>query len=281
MPRKPRVEKHTLTVVINGVPINVVLHLPTEGRTSWYAYWSGLKSSKTTGQRTLHEAIIAAEAMVKNNGRRACLGDTVLTDEEFEAMQRAHFAKKTDLDALRRAKKTLEVVLEAMIAFKKVAGLTHIVQATPDDCAKFQTDALKLPKNWRREYPKKKEQVECLSANTVLKRSRALRAAFDRANRNAGKKCVRGVVNERKLLSSNPWTQFTWVEGSDRAIRQFDGNELLSFLKFLETKWGGNACGCHRCENLSLVLLPKTRSSWADLESDAARYGRPKSSCRP
>ena len=46
------------------------------------------------------------------------------------------------------------VVLEAMVAFKKVAGLTHIVQATPDDRAKFQTDALKLPKNWRREFPK-------------------------------------------------------------------------------------------------------------------------------
>jgi hypothetical protein len=41
MPRKPKVEKHTITVVINGAPIDVVLHPPTGSRMSWYAYWAG------------------------------------------------------------------------------------------------------------------------------------------------------------------------------------------------------------------------------------------------
>lgn len=73
----------------------------------------------------------------------------------------------------------------------------------------------------------------------MLKWSRALQAAFERANRTAGKKCVRGVVGENKLLTDNPWKQFTWIEGTNRPIRQFDGEELLSFLDYLEQHWEG------------------------------------------
>lgn len=64
-----------------------------------------------------------------------------------------------------------------------------------------------------------------------------LQAAFDRVNRNAGKKCVRGKVPVEKLLTANPWTQFTWVEGTDRPIRQFDTQELLGFLTYLVEGW--------------------------------------------
>src|SRR5437660_1425260 len=69
-----------------------------------------------------------------------------------------------------------------------------------------------------------------VSPNTVLKWSRSLQAAFERANRNAGRKCVRGVVDERRLLTVNPWNQFTWIGGRSKPIRQFDMDELLSFL---------------------------------------------------
>lgn len=71
----------------------------------------------------------------------------------------------------------------------------------------------------------------------MVKWPRALQAAFQRANRNAGKKCVRGVVPAEKLLTENPWTQFTWIEGEDRPIRQFDGDALLSLLNYFERKW--------------------------------------------
>src|SRR5207249_4834030 len=74
----------------------------------------------------------------------------------------------------------------------------------------------------------------------VLKWSRSLQAAFERINRNALKrKCVRGVVDEKRMLTSNPWSQFTWIEGRSRPIRQFDGEELLlSLLTFFESKNG-------------------------------------------
>lgn len=94
-----------------------------------------------------------------------------------------------------------------------------------------------MPKNWRSKYPNSREDADTLSPNTVIKWSVALRAAYERANRNAGRKCVRGVVPEEKLLSSNPWTKFTWIEGRAKKIRQFDPQELVSFLDHLETKW--------------------------------------------
>jgi len=74
----------------------------------------------------------------------------------------------------------------------------------------------------------------------VLKWSRSLQAAFERANRNATKrKCIRGVVDEKKLQTENPWNQFPWIEGKERPIRQFDGEELLAFLDHFENKWAG------------------------------------------
>ena len=99
---------------------------------------------------------------------------------------------------------------------------------------------MKLPKSTRLKYPKaRRENVECYSADTVLKWSRALQAAFERANINGGKKCVRGVVSNAKLLMSNSWVQFTWVEGVEPHIRQFTGDELLSILEYFGQNWPG------------------------------------------
>jgi hypothetical protein len=78
--------------------------------------------------------------------------------------------------------------------------------------------------------------VKNVGPETVRKWSRELQAAWNRANCNAGKKCVRGVVDERKLLTENPSTQFSWVEGLDRSIRQFDQVELLGLRENLEGK---------------------------------------------
>ena len=75
----------------------------------------------------------------------------------------------------------------------------------------------------------------------MLKWSVALQAAFERASKGAGKKCVRGVVPESKLLSENPWRSFTWIEGSQKKLRQFDYSELLSLLDYFETELQGLA----------------------------------------
>jgi hypothetical protein len=185
----------------------------------------------------LEEAIVVAEAMVRNQGRRPCLTDTVLSDEDFEKIQRAHFARKTDPAAQIRAEKSLEETLDAISAFKLISGLEPITIALPCDCASFQRLALEKPKNWRTKHPRSKETQQNISPNTVVKWSRSLQAAFERACRNAGKKCVRGIVDDNKLLISNPWTQFTWIEGKPRPIRQFDAAELLSLVDYLETDW--------------------------------------------
>lgn len=239
MPRKPKREKQTITVVVNGAPVTVILHSPTAARKSWYAYWPGLVASRSTGQSGLEEAIVVAEAMVRDGGKRPTPSDGLLTDEEFEAIQRAHFGRHHDPKARERAEKSLTVCLEAMRAFKKISECKQVALASADDCAAFQRRALAMPKNWRQQYPRgtSPEKAARISPNTVLKWSRALHAAFERANRNAGKKCVRGVVSAEKLLAANPWNQFDWIRGRPRPLRQFDAAEINSLLDFFETKW--------------------------------------------
>ena len=263
MGRKAKREKQTVTVVVNGTVIPVILHPPTPPRRAWYAYWPGLVTSKSTGQSDFERAALAAENMVRNGGKRPSVAETLLSDEEFVTIQTRHFGRKTDELARQRAQKSLSNCMDAISAFRDITGLSPITVATPDDCARFQRVALTLPNNWRRRPAAVRQPVEhysekrreerresgaldvldglpCYSPNNVLRWSRSLQAAFERANLNATKrKCVRGVVEEEKLLTSNPWVQFTWIEGTKRPIRQFDGDELLSLMNYLATKWKG------------------------------------------
>ena len=237
MPRKPVLKKQKITVLVKGTPITVTMTPPTGVRSSWFAYWSGLVTSKSTGHADLGEAVKAVEDMLQNDGKKSQLNDTRLSDDEFELLQRRHYAKKKDANAQKRATKSLKDCLEAISAFRGISSISPITAATPDDCEQFQEEALSRPRNWRQKHPKSNPQCRPISANTVIKWSRQLQAAFDRANKNAGKKCVRGVVEDAKLLTGNPWKQFTWIEGAERPVRQFDAEELISLLDQLAKKW--------------------------------------------
>ena len=161
-----------------------------------------------------------------------------LTDEEFEEIQRRHYGKKTDPAAAIRSAKSLAASLDSIRAFREITGITPISLATPDDCERFQREALQKPRNWRMPF-RTKDEPRRLRPNTVLKWSVALQAAFERANVNAGKKCVRGVVPQERLLTSNPWRHFTWIDGTAPKKRIFTDEELLSILDELEGKWHG------------------------------------------
>jgi integrase len=246
MPRKPKQEKQTITVIVNNVPVAVILHPPAGSRRSWYAYWNGLVASKSTGRRKLEDALVVAEQMLCSwqtggDAERPTPADAVLTDEEFEQIQREYYGRKTDPAAARRAAKSLVSCLEAIDAFRRVSGLHAVAAATPDDCASFQRKALELPRNWRSRHPKSRENPGAVSPSTVVKWCVALRAAFERVNRNGGKKCVRGVVAGSKLLERNPWKEITWIEGTERRIRQFTAEELVGLLDHLEANWHGVA----------------------------------------
>jgi integrase len=232
MPRKPKVEKQQITIVVDSEPVNVILHPPKGSRKSWYAYWNGLTTSKSTGERRLDDAVKAAERMIKNGGNRFSESKPVLTDEEFDEMQRQHFAKK------RLAETTVQDYFDAISAFRSISGIRPSSIATPDDCERFQFESLKKPRNWRITHPNSKiDSSKLIQPNTVLKWSRTLCAAFERVNRMAGRKCVRGVVSEEKLLTSNPWKEFTWIDGTQPSKRRFTNEELLSILDYFETQW--------------------------------------------
>ena len=267
MPRQPKKEKRQISVVVNGLPVTVIMHPPSGVHKSWRAYWHGLPRAKSTGKWKFEDAVAVAESMLRNGGGRTVLANALLTDEEFIEIQRRHFGKKKDPAAQVRAQKSLYSCLEAISAFSEIMGINPIIIATPDDCANFQQIALTLPNNWRRLPAEKRQPAQYFSdkmrqrrqrsgksdplddlphysPNNVLRWSRSLQAAFERANRNALKrKCVRGVVPVDKLLTANPWSQFTWIEGSNRPIRQFDGIELLSLLDYFESHWSGVPVG--------------------------------------
>jgi integrase len=273
VPRKPQLKKTTITVLIEQTPITVTLHPPTGARKSWFVYWNGLVSSKSTGQAKLEDAVVVAESMLRRSlaggsATQPVLDDLVMSDEEFIALQREHFNRKKDPDAQRRSAKSLKDCLLAIGAFKEISGLDRIVSATPADCGRFQKDALTKTRNWRHHHARAGCQ-ELLSPNTVLKWSRQMMAAFDRANRNAGKKCVRGIVPDEKLLEYNPWSRFAWlVEGVERPVRQFDADELLSLLTFIETEWSGVPAGAAAIKTLlwsSLRREELARLKWSDV----------------
>lgn len=249
MPRKTTGEKkQKVQFGIDARVYTVTLYPPGGRWRTWSVYWPGAVNRKSTDQSEQPAAVRAAEDMLRrwlkgDSVLKSVPLDAVLTDGEFEEVQRRHYGRRTDPDAMSRSAKSLEECIDAIGAFKAIAGLDRVAAATPDHCAKFQRDALTRPRNWRKEYPKGKKTTDTISPNTVLKWSRCLQAAFERVNRTAGKKCVRGVVPEDKLLSANPWGQFTWVEGTRTAIRQFDATELLSLLDFVERGWPGVPVG--------------------------------------
>jgi integrase len=125
-------------------------------------------------------------------------------------------------------------------------------------------------KNWRHQYPKgRKEGVQFIAPNTVVKWSRTLQAAFERANRNAGKKCVRGVVDSAKLLESNPWKQFTWIDGTPPHKRRFTSEELTSLLDHFETNFPGVVAATLFAQ--ATLWLWARRSEVASLRWDSLR----------
>jgi hypothetical protein len=90
----------------------------------------------------------------------------------------------------------------------------------------------------------------------------------------AGKKCVRGVpgVDEKVLLTENPWQQFKWIEGPEKPIRLFDGGDLLSFLDYMEKKIPLNPGGSRTGEVAAVVVEQARRGREPELVVAAAGW---------
>ena len=94
MGRKPKREKRKIEVLVNGRLVTVTMCPPERGEKSWYAYWNGLKAPKSTGHANFEDAVAAVNDMLGNGGQKSQFKDAVLSDEEFEEIQRRHYGKK-------------------------------------------------------------------------------------------------------------------------------------------------------------------------------------------
>ena len=164
MPRKPKVEKQTITVVVNGKPVAVILHPPTGTRKSWYAYWPGLVTSKSTGQAKLEDAVVVAEDMVKSGGKKATVADAVLTDEEFEPIQRPTSVQDSDPPAKAQAAKSLESCLDAIAPSGRSPASTRDAGHSRRLC-RVSAQGLDLPRTGGSSTRTAREDVAC-SART-------------------------------------------------------------------------------------------------------------------
>lgn len=235
MPRKPKAEKQVRGFVVDGKNVRVSFFPPRGRERSWQVYWSGLPTRKSTKAVTFEGALEAVQRMLL--GDEFAASTIVLSDEEFDEIQRQHY------DRMQAKPETVTGCFEAIEAFRTITGVSPIALATAADCARFQDDALKLPKNWRapfkdelrRQQRTKTVSIGYISRQTVLKWSTALSAAFNRVNIHAGSKCVRHIVPEEKLIRKNPWDEFAWIEDkADVRVRQFAPAELMSLLDYLE-----------------------------------------------
>ena len=290
MGRRQKQEKARVNVVVDGRAVQVTLFPPTAPRRSWFAYWTGLVASKSTGQRRLEDAVTVAENMLRNGGDRARVDTMSLSDEEFWEIQRRHFGRQTDDRAKKRAKKSLDNCLDALAAFSEVTGLCPITVATPDHCANFQRAALTLPNNWRRCPPERRRPAQhysersrerrrrsgeldpldglpCYSPNNVLRWSRSLQAAFERANRNALKrKCVRRRSSGRQTADLKPLVAVHLdrrKQTSDPSVRRRRTSVVAGSLgepmEWHSRRYDGG-------QSVSVVQLPEVGSGWNDLE---------------
>jgi hypothetical protein len=53
MPRKRKLEKKQVTVVVRGTPVTVILHPPEPPRNAWYAYPKGRKEVELISPNTV------------------------------------------------------------------------------------------------------------------------------------------------------------------------------------------------------------------------------------
>ena len=133
MPRKPKRDKRKVEVAVNGRLVTVTMFPPEGNKKSWYAYWAGLRARKSTGYTDFDRAVAAVNDMLGNGGQKSQVKNAILTDEEFDEIQRRHYDKKQEPEARKRAMKSRVACMEAIYSFRAITGIEPITLATPDD----------------------------------------------------------------------------------------------------------------------------------------------------
>jgi len=188
------------------------------------------ETRRSTGQNEYEKAVVAVNDMLNHKGQRRQWKDAISVDGEFEEIQRRILRRRLSRVRSGRAEKSLKATLEAISAFRDITGIVPVTLATAADCERFQNEAMRRKRFWRKEYPKSQKESKTLSANTVIKWSRSLQAAFQRANDNRRQRNASGASFRRKAPKVQSLAPVHLDRRVSQAATQFDSEELLGFL---------------------------------------------------
>lgn len=144
---------------------------------------------------------------------------SIMTWDDWKKIQVAHADKRA---VKKRAARTLEECLKSQRLFIAVTKAENASAVDADMVERFQRECLKRLTKYGKPYEKP----------TILKTLSHMSASFNRCNRNAGRKCVGGVVPRDNLLTENPFEQIKWIELEEQSKRQFSNTELKAFLSW-------------------------------------------------
>lgn len=277
---KARDKWKSMTVEKDGQILTVYLHPPGTFRNPNYWAWTCKKvniNGRSLKVGTFAEAKERVFAWFKAEPireERVRQERAILSWDDWEAIQVDHTSKRTTKDRV-RAERMLTECRKAQRLIVAITGAEHASAVDADTVGRFQIECRIRISKYGRPY-----------GNTTIRKTLAhLSASFNRCNRKAGKKCVRGVVVADKLLDGNPFEQVQWVEADDKPVRQFTVEQLKSFFGWkiighcplisLFAKTSLWACG-------RLEEMTELRWDWVDsagyisIPDDAAKWGKGK-----
>jgi len=210
-----------LTIPTDGELLTVYLHPPgTVGNTRYWAFSCREASitKKSLKCNSLKDAkLTAIKLLTAPKSEDESKSEETLTWGDWDSIQVAYYRKKANE---KRANRTLEECRKAMRLFVRITGAPDASSVDADMVDRFQSEGVQRKKGDGKPY----------SASTVWKTMAHMSSSFNRCRISAGKRCVRGVVDQSKLLMVNAFEEVNWIEPTQPRKLQFSREGLKAFL---------------------------------------------------
>jgi len=203
-----------ISVNVAGRMVQAYLHPPNTVKNPKYWYYScdeigaSRRSLKVT---TLVDARVAVTSLITDS--LTSVRNAGLSWSEFRAIQVTHFGMRANE---KKSGRTLEAGNCSLRMFLALVNPESPGDVTPDMVGRFQI--LCREKGY--------------SPATVHKALTHLSSGFNRCCASSGRRCIRGVVDDSKLLGSNPFMHVRWIEPRVSVKRQFGVDDIKNLMSW-------------------------------------------------